>query len=194
MIYTDTISQQKLADTLGISRVEVRRLTEKGIFILDEHKKLSLSQAKDAYEVYHRNVEAENLSKLKKSAKKALEGIDPVDPISADFAEVYERWIANVDDDPLSVLNAARAYLTAIQTKQEKIKLDALERKLIPVEEVNADAEQVGNLIRTKLTTLPSRVSTMCEGRTARDIEEILSDEINNALEELHKLFIKQIC
>lgn len=191
MIYTDTISQQKLADTLGISRVEVRRLTEKGIFILDEHKKLSLSQAKDAYEVYHRNVEAENLSKLKKSAKKALEGIDPVDPISADFAEVYERWIANVDDDPLSVLNAARAYLTAIQTKQEKIKLDALERKLIPVEEVNADAEQVGNLIRTKLTTLPSRVSTMCEGRTARDIEEILSDEINNALEELHKLFIK---
>ena len=173
MIYTDTISQQKLADTLGISRVEVRRLTEKGIFILDEHKKLSLSQAKDAYEVYHRNVEAENLSKLKKSAKKALEGIDPVDPISADFAEVYERWIANVDDDPLSVLNAARAYLTAIQTKQEKIKLDALERKLIPVEEVNADAEQVGNLIRTKLTTLPSRVSTMCEGRTARDIEEI---------------------
>lgn len=191
MIYTDTISQQKLADTLGISRVEVRRLTEKGIFVLDEHKKLSLLQAKDAYEVYHRNVEAENLSKLKKSAKKALEGIDPVDPISADFAEVYERWIANVDDDPLSVLNAARAYLTAIQTKQEKIKLDALERKLIPVEEVNADAEQVGNLIRTKLTTLPSRVSTMCEGRTARDIEEILSDEINNALEELHKLFIK---
>ena len=54
MIYTDTISQQKLADTLGISRVEVRRLTEKGIFILDEHKKLSMSQAKDAYEVYHR--------------------------------------------------------------------------------------------------------------------------------------------
>ena len=54
MIYTDVISQQKLADTLGISRIEVRRLTEKGIFVLDEHKKLSLSQAKEAYERYRK--------------------------------------------------------------------------------------------------------------------------------------------
>ena len=88
-------------------------------------------------------------------------------------------------------LNSAKAYYTAVLAKEEKIKLDALERSLIPVEEVDADAEKVGNLIRSKLTTLPSRVSTMCEGRTARDIEEILSDEINNALEELHELFIK---
>ena len=50
MVYTDTISQQKLADTLGISRIQVRRFVENGTFILDEHKKLSLSQAKEAYE------------------------------------------------------------------------------------------------------------------------------------------------
>lgn len=191
MIYKDTISQQKLADTLGISRIQVRRFVENGTFILDEHKKLSLSQAKEAYERYRKTLESEQLSKKRTAAKKALEGIDPQDSISPDFAQVYQRWVNNVEDDPVSVLNSAKAYYTAVLAKEEKIKLDALERSLIPVEEVDADAEKVGNLIRSKLTTLPSRVSTMCEGRTARDIEEILSDEINNALEELHELFIK---
>lgn len=191
MIYKDTISQQKLADTLGISRIQVRRFVENGTFILDEHKKLSLSQAKEAYERYRKTFEAEQLSKKRTAAKKALEGIAPQDPTCSDFAQVYKRWVNNVEADPVSVLNSAKAYYTAVLAKEEKIKLDALERSLIPVEEVDADAEKVGNLIRSKLTTLPSRVSTMCEGRTARDIEEILSDEINNALEELHELFIK---
>jgi hypothetical protein len=35
---------------------------------------------------------------------------------------------------------------------------------------------------------IPPRVSSMCEGRIARDIEEIISDAINDALKDLQKV------
>lgn len=71
------------------------------------------------------------------------------------------------------------------------MKVDEMEKRLIPIERINHDAEEIGTLIRSKLITIPSRVATVCEGRTARDIEEIIDIEINKALEELQKLFVQ---
>ena len=76
------------------------------------------------------------------------------------------------------------------QLMEQKMKVDEMEKRLIPVERVNHDAEEIGTLIRGKLITIPSRVATICEGRTARDIEEIIDEEINKTLEELQKLFL----
>lgn len=71
------------------------------------------------------------------------------------------------------------------------MKVDEIEKRLIPIERINYDAEEFVTLIRSKLITIPSRVATVCEGCTARDIEEIIDIEINKALEELQKLFVQ---
>lgn len=193
MKYSDAISQLKLATTLGVSRVQVRRLIEKGFFILDENNKLSLSQAREAFVNYQKDIGNKKLNKVKAQSHKLLNEINLKDVSDSDienFKEVYSRWVSNVEIDPMTVLNSAKAYLAAIQAKQEKIKLDELEGRVFSIDVINRDAKKCGELIRTKLMTIPARVATLCEGRTARDIEDIINNEINKALEELQKLFI----
>lgn len=187
---SDSVSQMALAKNLSVSRIEVRRLTEKGIFVADEHKRFNLAECKQAYEDYLKTVDESKRNKLRKDALNVLDKL-PTDPdASDDFKEVYQRWISQVDVDPIGVLNASKAYLTALQAKEQKLKLDELEGRLYSVDRINADAERAGELVRSKLITIPSRVATMCEGRTARDIEEIITDEINKALEEMRRLFV----
>lgn len=188
MIYTDGLSVTAMAKNLGLSRAYVRQFVDKGIFILDEHKKLSLSQCKKAWAEHQGQAETASKTKAKTKAEQFLKDIANVMP--EDFKNVYDAWIKQIKSDPIEVLNAAKAYLTVLQVKAEKIKLDELEGRLYSVERINADAEKVGAMVRSKLITIPARVATVCEGRTARDIEEIIEDEINNALDEMQKLFV----
>ncbi|MDD6318809.1 MAG: hypothetical protein PUA61_08170 [Succinatimonas hippei] len=188
MIYTDGISVSAMAKNLGISRAYVRQLIDKGVFKLDEHKKLSVSQCKQAWSEHQEQAQNDTKIKARTKAEQLLKDVANVMP--DDFKEVYKSWISQIKSDPIEVLNAAKAYLTVLQVKAEKIKLDELEKRVFTIEQINADAEKVGTAIRAKLTTLPGRVSTMCEGRNARDIEEIITNEINTALEELQTLFV----
>lgn len=188
---TDGLTQAGLARALGISRAQARLLLAKGVFKADEHGKISLSEAKKAYSEYQSSLKKGKSERSRKAAGKLLEAIGTEIPDDSDFKEVYRRWMASVESDPIGVLNAAKAYLTALQVQEQKLKVDEQEKRLIPVERVNHDAEEIGTLIRSKLITIPSRVSTICEGRTARDIEEIIDIEINKALEELQKLFVR---
>ena len=50
-----------------------------------------------------------------------------------------------------------------------------------------ADAQATAALVRERLMSIPVRVSGLCEGRTARDIEEILEDAINDVLKSFQK-------
>ncbi len=188
MIYPDGISVTALAKNLGISRVHARRFVDNGTFVLDDHKKASLSQCKKIWEERQAQMDTSNKTKATKKAEQLLKDVANVMP--DDFKKVYNTWIGQIKNDPIEVLNAAKAYLTVLQVKAEKIKLDELEGRLYSVERINADAEKVGAMVRSKLITIPARVATVCEGRTARDIEEIIEDEINNALDEMQKLFV----
>lgn len=190
MNFSDGISQTALATQLNISRVHVRRLIDKGVFVADDSKRVSLSAAKKAYAEHQNSVDK---NKRNKSRKTALNLINDLKETSSNdnFDDTYKKWLSEIDIDPITVLNSAKAYLTALQTKQEKLKLDELEGRLFSKEKVNADAEKIGQLMRSKLLSLPTRVATLCEGRTARDIEGIITDELNNALEELQKLYIE---
>lgn len=186
--YPDGISQVKLAKNLGISRAQVQLMIAKQVFEPDSGNRLSESLCRKAYEQYQQTVDESKRTKQRQTAVKLMQ--DVVETGGDDFKEVYQRWISQVDVDPIGVLNASKAYLTALQAKEQKLKLDELEGRLYSVDRINADAERAGELVRSKLITIPSRVATMCEGRTARDIEEIITDEINKALEEMRRLFV----
>ncbi|MGN0903413.1 MAG: hypothetical protein ACI4M9_09005, partial [Succinivibrio sp.] len=154
MNFLDGVSQSAAAKHLGVSRAQVRSLIDKGILKIDDAKRVSLSEAVKAYKQYQETIEEKKRNRDRKSAINLIEELKSSD-VGDDFESTYKNWLSQIDANPIAVLNAAKAYLTAVQTKQEKLKLDALERRLIPIEEINADAEQVGNLIRSKLITLP---------------------------------------
>lgn len=191
MTFSDGVTQLALAKNLGVSRAQVRTLIDKGIFKTDEAKRVSLSAAVEAYKQYQKNIDQNKRSKSRKAATKLIDEIKSSVDVGDDFESTYKNWLVQVENNPIAVLNAAKAYMTAVQTKQEKLKLDELEGRLYSIDRINADAEKIGLAIKSKFSSLPARIATVCEGRTARDIEEIISDEINNCLAELQKLFVK---
>lgn len=191
MTFSDGVTQLALAKNLGVSRAQVRTLIDKGIFKTDEAKRVSLSAAVEAYKQYQKIIDQNKRSKSRKAATKLIDEIKSSVDVGDDFESTYKNWLVQVENNPIAVLNAAKAYMTAVQTKQEKLKLDELEGRLYSIDRINADAEKIGLAIKSKFSSLPARIATVCEGRTARDIEEIISDEINNCLAELQKLFVK---
>ena len=191
MTFSDGVTQLALAKNLGVSRAQVRTLIDKGIFKTDEAKRVSLSDAVEAYKQYQKNIDQNKRSKSRKAATKLIDEIKSSVDVGDDFESTYKNWLGQIENNPIAVLNAAKAYMTAVQTKQEKLKLDELEGRLYSIDRINADAEKIGLAIKSKFSSLPARIATVCEGRTARDIEEIISDEINNCFAELQKLFIK---
>lgn len=71
------------------------------------------------------------------------------------------------------------------QLKELEYKLrngDLVERSAV-IEEGHA----IGAAMRQQLMSLPVRVAGLCEGRTTREIEEILEDAINDALTVFQK-------
>ena len=191
MTFSDGVTQLALAKNLGVSRAQVRTLIDKGIFKTDEAKRVSLSAAVEAYKQYQKNIDQNKRSKSRKAATKLIDEIKSSVDVGDDFESTYKNWLGQIENNPIAVLNAAKAYMTAVQTKQEKLKLDELEGRLYSIDRINADAEKIDLAIKSKFSSLPARIATVCEGRTARDIEEIISDEINNCLAELQKLFVK---
>lgn len=111
-----------------------------------------------------------------------------------------EKELPDSDDDDAPMkenssnkMSVAQAFNKArLAEKTYQAKLKELEYKLkngtlVEVEAVIADGEATGAAVREQLLSIPVRVSGLCEGRTARDIEEILEDAINDALKALQK-------
>ena len=83
--------------------------------------------------------------------------------------------------------NKARLAEKTYQAKLKEIEYKLKRGDLIESEKVIADAQATAALVRERLMSIPVRVSGLCEGRTARDIEEILEDAINDVLKSLQK-------
>ena len=88
------------------------------------------------------------------------------------------------------VRNAMGKAKLAKETYQAKLK--ELEYKfrsgeLLEKADVEADASALASEIKNQLLAVPPRISSMCEGRSAREIEEIMLDGINEALKKLQR-------
>ena len=71
-------------------------------------------------------------------------------------------------------------------------KLKELEYKeakgmLLSRDKVEADAAAVASELRNKFMGMGARIGPLCEGLTAREIEVIIEDEINDILKALQK-------
>ena len=122
-------------------------------------------------------------------------------PIEAGF-EAVKKLIKEKEDSngqEQSVSSFANARNVTEATNKARLKkeiyvaqLKELEFKLrngdlVERTAVDADAHAVGSALRQQLMAIPVRVSGLCEGRSTREIEEILEDAINDALAVFQK-------
>lgn len=97
------------------------------------------------------------------------------------------------DTDVEGAVNVNAAFnkvKLAKETYSARLKeLDYKARKgeLLERDQVCAEAAKLAENLRGKLFAIPVRVSGLCEGRTSREIEEIIENAINEALKELQK-------
>lgn len=78
---------------------------------------------------------------------------------------------------------AEKTYIAKMRELEYRQKLG----ELVERSEVEADAAAVGAALREKLLAIGPSISSKCEGQSARVIEGIIEDAINNALGLLKK-------
>lgn len=82
-------------------------------------------------------------------------------------------------------LTTERALLARAQREKLEREIAAMDRKLIPSEEVEADLIQVFSTIRAKLLALPSRMAPLVASSTIPEAHEALKGVIYEALTDL---------
>ena len=83
--------------------------------------------------------------------------------------------------------NKARAMEKTYQAKLKEIEFKLKQGDLVESAKVRQDAQATASALRARLMSIPVRVAGLCEGRTSREIEEILEGAIDDALKEFKK-------
>lgn len=187
------LSQRQFAQEIGRSNVWVSKLVKQGRLPIVDGK-IPLEDGLKAYEAsqqlgYEGNREhnaRQRKAKAKAAPKKAAT------PKAEDF-------ILPDDDEQLpttgsiSVDKVAAAFnkaKLAEKTYQAKLKeLDYKEKQglLLSKEAVEADAANTAEELRGLLLAIPPRISPLCEGKPAREIEALIEEALNESLSALNK-------
>ena len=210
---SDGVTIREFARQIGKSHVWVLKLVNEGILPRYTDGNIPLEAGLKAYETYMAEPKAKRGRPPKSAAAKKANKPDTQQPDKlVDFYETKEKQqgrppqpeIPKIEDTPDIPINdkAARAKEAvsinaalnkaklAEKTFQARLKeLDFKEKsgELLEKSAVEAEAQWLAEQVKSKLMAIPPRISSMCEGRIAREIEEIITDAINNALKELQK-------
>lgn len=111
------------------------------------------------------------------------------DNISSTAKEEAEKVLNRKDDvvNINSALNKAKLAEKTYQARLRELEYKLKSGELVEKTTVATEAEWLATQIKSKLMAIPPRISTLCEGRLSRDIEEILTDALNDAMKELQK-------
>ena len=104
-------------------------------------------------------------------------------PPSSDFEQMQ-------DDEKVLISSAYKKAMLAEKTYNAKIKeieYRVKKGEVFQLEEAKLSLKNTAIQLKTRLLAIPSRVSSICEKKNAREIEKILEEEISDALRELAK-------
>ena len=191
-VYKDAVSQQIFANKIEKSRSYLRGLIDKGIIPVDKNGKISMSEGLKAWMDFKKT--APKNSKPQVTPKKKTV-ILPDDDSEGDLALDDEAELnAMIDRDPVETFNRMRCLETAYKAKLKKLEYQEEAKQLYRFEDICRDLSEVFTVIRGELLAIPQRVAGRCEGRDTREIEEILDNEINSALEHIQKSKFAEKC
>lgn len=189
------VSQREFGSRIGRSNVWVSRLVKEGRLPTNDKGRIPFDDGLKAYESSQRvgyDANREHGEKQRKSSKSTAKKKASNQVVAAASA------LTDNDAPPLTTGNISEAKVNAAYNKARlaektyQAKLKELEYKeaqglLIPIEDIKDDAAKVGSEIRERLGSVGARIASICEGKTAREIEGIIDDAINESLEALHK-------
>lgn len=126
------------------------------------------------------SIRAEQLQEEKEIVREVMKEVEQPEPSEDDESE---------DEPELNEKAELNTRLTKAKVRKEEalarikeIEELALRKKYISVEEVNRDASEFGAAFRKMILAIPKRVSTVCENRSAVEIEIEVEKEINALL------------
>lgn len=195
------VSQREFAKHIGRSHVWVNRLVKEGKIPSNDKGRIPLQDGLRAYEASQQpgyDANRAHGEKQRRAAKKTTR--KTAAKKSAASKTLPVQTLPDDDDDaplpssgfvPVEKINAAynkaRLAEKTFQAKLKELEYQEAKGQLIPIDVVKSDAAHAGTEIREKLSSIGARIASICEGKTAREIEGIIDDAINEALEALHK-------
>ncbi|EHC60486.1 hypothetical protein LTSEINV_1408 [Salmonella enterica subsp. enterica serovar Inverness str. R8-3668] len=162
----------------------VTKLCNSGRIPVLKSGKLDFDKASEAYESSRqvgREVSASNGKKTRGSSSEQPE-LPPDD-----------AGLAGGSTAVAAQFNKAKTAEKVYQAKLKKLEFEEKQGSLIAKDVVTDDAFVAANELRSRLFSIGPRAAPRCEGKPAREIERIIEDEINFALQALQdSRFIKQ--
>lgn len=185
----ESIGVREFARQVGCSHVLILNLIKAGKMPQNKDGSIPLEEGLIAYENRKKKKEPKAKKaepKKRKSTKKIKELPDndpPEDGEETDDAPqklTSEKLISA--RDITTQFNKARLAEKTYQAKLREIEYKLKKGELVTRADVEADASAVAAEVRERLTSIPVRISALCERQPARKIEEVMTDAIQDAL------------
>ena len=175
------VSVREFAKQVGRDQALILRLIKKGVIPRNDDGTIPLSEALIAFNAYDTAPKNKGGRPKKGQERKAKKQNNEIQiPI---ISEEQRQEAVNINTAMKKAKLAQTTYQARLRELEYKLKAGELLEKTTVAEE----AQQLASQVKSKLLAIPPRISSMCEGRIARDIEEIITDAINQALAELQK-------
>jgi len=198
----DGVSISEFAREIGTSRTMVQKLLKAGTLPQYTNGTIPLEAGLKAYEEYKNAPKSKGGRPPKNSQSQKQEKTER--PPRPPRQPAGEPDIPPIEQPPVSppnvktdrakeavsvnaAINKAKLANQTFQARLREIEYKVKTGELVAKADVEAEAQWLAEQVKSKLLAIPPRISSMCEGRMARDIEEIIADSINNALKELQK-------
>lgn len=192
---TDGVSVRAFAQQVGRSHVAILKRIKAGDIPRNADGTIPLAEGLKAFAAF------EKRSPAKKAAPKKAPAKPAATKPKAVAKKAPASSVKTIDDEPDDTLAPAFGEASAVATafnkaklaeKTYQAKLKELEYKLrkgeiIQRSEVEEQVEALAVKVRGKLLAVPVRVAVMCEGRPAREIEDIFATAIDEALADMQK-------
>lgn len=191
----DGVSVRAFAQQIGISHVAVLKRLKSGSLPRNEDGTIPLAAGLAAYAESTKGKPTRKPAAAKKPAAKKA----PAKPKAAPKKTAAPAKA--IDDEPDDTLAPAFGEASAVATAYNKAKLaektyqaklkelefKLRKREIIPRAEVEEQVEALAVKVRGKLLAVPVRVAVMCEGRPAREIEDIFATALDEALADMQR-------
>lgn len=166
------VSQREFAKQVGLSHVRVNQLVKEGKLDANNEGKIALNKS-------IKIVLGEKELKAKQAKiEQYLENHDGESGLTSELLRM-------TDTDPNAAFAILRAKELYYKTLQKQIEVDKANGTLISLDDTKAAFKQVAIDVKQELLSIPQRLAVRLENRNAREIEDLLEDAINGALEKL---------
>lgn len=167
------VSQRAFGRQVGLSHVRVGQLIKEGKLKTNEDGKIPLNASLKIV------LGEEELVKKQEKIEQYLEKTGGIE------GQLTEDLLKMTDSDPNTAFAILRAKELYYKTLQKQLEVDKANGTLISLDDTKAAFKQIAIDVKQELLSIPQRLAVRLENRNAREIEDLLEDAINGALEKL---------